>query len=40
VDIDIIDQLVIRYSALVKYWRKWEYNGVVQQSFIDFEKGY
>jgi len=26
VDFDVIDQLVIRYSALVRYWRK---NGTI-----------
>jgi hypothetical protein len=40
-DFDIIHQLLIRYSAFVSYWRKkWEYNGIVHQLFIDFKKAY
>jgi hypothetical protein len=36
---DITDQLVIRFSAFVIYWRKkWEYNVTVHQLFIDFKK--
>jgi len=32
------DQLMIRYFAFVRYWRKkWEYNGTVNQLFIDSE---
>jgi hypothetical protein len=41
VDFDVIDQLLIRYSAFVRYCRKkWEYNGTVHQLFIGFEKVY
>jgi hypothetical protein len=40
-DFDVIAQLLIRYSAFVRYWRKKrEYNGTVPQLFIDFEKAY
>jgi hypothetical protein len=39
VGFDITDQLLIRFSAFVRYWRKkWEYNGTVHQLFIDFKK--
>jgi hypothetical protein len=39
VGIDVTDQLLIRFSAFVRYWRqKWEYNGTVHQLFIDFKK--
>jgi len=31
VDFDLIDQLLIRYSAFITYWAKWEYNGTVHQ---------
>jgi hypothetical protein len=37
-DFDVIDQLLIRYSAFVTYWRKWNYNGTVPQLFINFKK--
>jgi hypothetical protein len=40
VDFNIRDQLLIRYSAFIRYWRKWKYNGAVHQLFIDFEKAY
>jgi hypothetical protein len=37
----ITDQLLIRLSAFITYWRKkWEYNETVQQLFIDFKKAY
>jgi hypothetical protein len=40
-DFDIIEQLLIRYSVFILYWRKkWEYNGTVHQLFIDSEKVY
>jgi hypothetical protein len=33
VDLDVIDQLLIRYSAFVRYWRemalKWENTAVI-----------
>jgi hypothetical protein len=37
----VTDQLIIRFSAFVRYWRKkWEYNETVHQLFIDFRKEY
>jgi hypothetical protein len=36
VDFDVVDQLLIKYSAFVRYWRiKWEYSGTVHQAFIE-----
>jgi hypothetical protein len=41
VGFDVTDQLLIRFSAFVGYWRKkWEYNETVHQLFIDFKKAY
>ena len=40
VDFDAIGQLLIIYSAFVKYWRKWELNEAVHQLFIDFKESY
>jgi hypothetical protein len=41
VGFDVTDQLLIRFSAFVRYWRKnWEYNETVHQQFIDFKKAY
>jgi hypothetical protein len=41
VGLDITEQLLIRFSAFVRYWRKkWEYNETVHQLFIDFKKVY
>jgi hypothetical protein len=41
VGFDITDQLLIKFSAFVRYWKKkWEYNETVQQLFIDFKKAY
>jgi hypothetical protein len=41
VDFDVTDQLLIRFSAFVKYWgKKWEYSETVHQLFIDFKKAY
>jgi hypothetical protein len=41
VGFDVIDLLLIRFSAFVRYWRKkWKYNEAVHQLFIDFEKAY
>jgi len=41
VDSDATSQLLIIYSAFVKYLKKkWEYNEAVYQLFIDFEKAY
>jgi sorting nexin-29 len=40
-DFNAIGQLLIIYSAFVKYLRKiWEYNEAVYQLFIDFKKAY
>jgi len=39
VDFEATGQLLIIYSAFVKYLRKkWEYNEAVHQFFIDFKK--
>jgi hypothetical protein len=39
VDFDITGQLLIIYSAFIKYLRKkWEYNEAVHQLFIDFKR--
>ena len=41
VDFYTVYQLLIVYSAFVKYFRKkWEYNEAVHQLFIDFKKAY
>jgi hypothetical protein len=41
VGFDITSQLLIVYSAFVKYLRKrWEYSEVVHQLFVDFKKVY
>jgi hypothetical protein len=41
VGFDVIDQLLIRFSAFVRYWRKnWEYKETAHQLFIDFKKAY
>jgi hypothetical protein len=40
VDFDVTDQLLIRFSAFIRYWRKREYNETVHQLFIDFKKAY
>jgi len=40
VDFDVIDQLLIKYSEFVRYWRKWECNGTVHQLLIYFKKTY
>jgi hypothetical protein len=38
---DVIDQLLSRFPAFVRYRRKkWEYNETVHQLFIDFKKTY
>jgi hypothetical protein len=38
---DAIDQLLIRFLAFVRYWKKkWEHNQTVHQLFIDFNKTY
>jgi hypothetical protein len=38
---DVTDQLLIRFFAFVRCWRKkWEYNETVHQLFINFKKDY
>jgi hypothetical protein len=38
---DVTVQLLIRFSAFVRYWRKkWEYSETIHQLFIDFKKAY
>jgi hypothetical protein len=40
-DFYVTDQLLIRLSASLRYWRKqWEYKETVHQLFIDFKKAY
>jgi hypothetical protein len=37
----VTDQLLIRFSALVRYWKKkWEYIETEHQLFIYFKKAY
>jgi hypothetical protein len=36
VDLDITDQLLIRFSAFVRYW---EYSETVHPLFVDFKEG-
>jgi hypothetical protein len=37
----VTSQLLIIYSAFIKYFRKkWEYNEAVHHLFIDFKKAY
>jgi hypothetical protein len=41
VGFDITDQLLIRLSAFIRYWKKkWEYNETVYQLLADFKKDY
>jgi hypothetical protein len=41
VDFYIKQQLLIRFSAFVRYWRKkWEYNETIHQLFLGFQKAY
>jgi hypothetical protein len=41
VNSDVTSQLLIRYSAVVRYGiLKWRYNGTVQQLFIDLNTAY
>jgi hypothetical protein len=38
---DIMDQLLITFSAFIRYWKKkLEYKETVHQLFIDFKKAY
>jgi len=40
-DFDATDELLIRYSAFIRYWRKkWECNRTVHQLYKDFKKAY
>jgi hypothetical protein len=34
----ITDQLLIRFSAFIRWREKWEHNETVYQIFIDFKK--
>jgi hypothetical protein len=38
VDVDVTDQLLIRYSVFVRHWRKNGSTRTVFQLFIDFKK--
>jgi hypothetical protein len=40
VNFDVTDQVLIRFSAFVRYKKKWEYNETVHQLFVDFKKTY
>jgi hypothetical protein len=41
VGFDVTDQLLIRFSAFVRYWRKKrKYNETVHQLFIHIKKAY
>jgi hypothetical protein len=41
VGFDVTNQLLIKFSAFVRYWlKKWEYNETVRHLFIDFKKAY
>jgi hypothetical protein len=40
VGLEITNELLIRFSAFVRYCRKWEYSEPVHQLFIDFKKAY
>jgi hypothetical protein len=41
VGFDVTDQLLVRFSAFVRYWRKnVGYNETVHQLFVDFKKAY
>jgi hypothetical protein len=41
VGFDVTDQILIRFSAFVRNWKKkWENNEAVHQLFIDFKKAY
>jgi hypothetical protein len=41
VGFDVTDQLLIRSFAFIRYWgKKWRYNEIVHQLFIDFKKDY
>jgi hypothetical protein len=38
VGFDVIDQLMIKFSACQIMDKKWEYNETIHQLFIDFKK--
>jgi hypothetical protein len=40
VDFDVTDQLLIRFSAFFRFWKKVGVHGTVHQLFIDFKKVY
>jgi hypothetical protein len=40
VGVEVTDQLLIRFSAFLRYWTKNEYSETVHQLFIDFKKAY
>jgi hypothetical protein len=41
VSFDVTAQLVIRFSAFIKCWRKkWEFNETIYQLFTDFKKAH
>jgi predicted membrane channel-forming protein YqfA (hemolysin III family) len=41
VGFDVTDQLLIRYFAFVRYWRKkWKSSETVHHLFVDFKKAY
>jgi hypothetical protein len=41
VDLNVTDEVLIRFSAFVRHWRKkCEYNKTVHQLFLDFKKTY
>jgi hypothetical protein len=41
VGFNVTDQLLIKFFAFVRYWRKkWEYSETVYQLFIGFKKAY
>jgi hypothetical protein len=35
---DAAGQLLVMYSAFIKYLKKWEYNEALHQLFIDFKR--
>jgi hypothetical protein len=37
---EVIDQLLIRSFAVVRYWKKMEHNETVHHLFEDFKKAY
>ena len=39
-DFDAIGQLLIIYSAIIKYEKIWEYNEAMHKLFVDFKASY